>query len=45
MTENEISKIVVNILYKVHVNPGPGLLEIVYEEIVCYELAKGGIKL
>ena len=32
MTENEISKIVVDIAYKVHTKIGPGLLESVYEE-------------
>jgi GxxExxY protein len=40
MTENEISKILVDIFLKVHRNLGPGLLESVYEEVICYELAK-----
>ncbi|MBI2968712.1 MAG: GxxExxY protein [Bacteroidetes bacterium] len=42
-TENEISKILVNIFLKVHRTPGPGLLESVYEAAICYELEKLGI--
>jgi len=37
MTENELSKILVNIFLKVHQALGPGLLESVYEEAICYE--------
>ncbi|RPH32018.1 MAG: GxxExxY protein [Bacteroidales bacterium] len=44
MTENEISKILVNIFLKVHRTLGPGLLESVYEVAICYELDKAGIK-
>lgn len=43
MTENEISKILVNIFLKVHMKLGPGLLESVYEAAICYELDKLGI--
>ena len=43
MTENEISAIVVDICYKMHVKLGPGLLESVYEEILYYELTKKGL--
>lgn len=43
MTENEISKIVVNTAYDIHVRLGPGLLESVYEEILFYELTKQGL--
>jgi hypothetical protein len=32
MTENELSKIVVNCAYIVHKSLGPGLLESAYEE-------------
>lgn len=44
MTENEISKIVVNTAFDIHVNLGPGLLESVYEEIMFYELVRQGLK-
>ncbi len=43
MTENEISAIIVNKAYEIHVQLGPGLLESVYEEILCYELKKEGL--
>ncbi len=44
MTENEISKHVVDIAYCIHSELGPGLLESVYEEIMCYELEIQGLK-
>lgn len=44
MTENEISKILVNVFLKVHRTLGPGLLESVYEAAICYELDKLGIQ-
>lgn len=34
MTENELSGIIVNTCYKIHVELGPGLFESVYEEIL-----------
>ena len=43
MTENELSTIVVDICYKMHVKIGPGLLESVYESILYYELTKKGL--
>ncbi|MBF4494391.1 GxxExxY protein [Flavobacterium sp. MR2016-29] len=43
MTENEISAIVVDTCYKMHVKLGPGLLESVYEAILYYELTKKGL--
>lgn len=45
MTENELSKIVVNCAYKVHKSLGPGLLESAYEECLFYELNKTGLKI
>ena len=42
MTENELSKIIVNTAYQIHQKLGPGLLESVYEEIMYYELSKQG---
>lgn len=43
MTENEISAIVVDTCYKIHVKLGPGLLESVYEAILHHELTKRGL--
>lgn len=43
MTENEIVTIIVNRAYNIHVQLGPGLLESVYEEILCYELRQEGL--
>lgn len=43
MTENELSEIVVRLCIKIHRTLGPGLLESVYERILCYELHKAGI--
>ena len=44
MSENELSKIIVNACYKIHYELGPGLLESVYEEILFYELTASGLK-
>lgn len=35
---NELSAILVDILYTVHYTLGPGLLESVYEKVICHEL-------
>jgi GxxExxY protein len=43
MTENELSKIVIDLCMKIHRILGPGLLESVYEKVLCYELKKLGI--
>lgn len=43
MTENEISGIIVDTCYHIHVDLGPGLLESVYEEILCFELKTKGL--
>ena len=42
-TENEISKLVVDLFFKIHKQYGPGLFESVYEEIFFYEWNKNGI--
>jgi GxxExxY protein len=45
MTENEISKIIVDAAVEVHRTlGGPGLLEDVYEEALCWELQARGLK-
>jgi len=43
LTENELSKLFLNIAFKVHTALGPGLLESAYENILCYELEKNNI--
>ncbi len=44
MTENEISKIIVDLAIEVHRTlGGPGLLESVYEEALVWELKKRGL--
>jgi len=44
MSENEISKIIVDISYKIHTQLGTRLLESVYETILDYELTSCGLK-
>ena len=44
MTENEISKIIVNTCFQIHNELGPGLFESVYEEILFHELTQQGLK-
>ena len=44
MNENDISKIIVDCSYHIHVTLGPGLLESVYERILCYELTQRDLK-
>lgn len=41
--ENNLSKTVLDVCFKIHKLYGPGLFESVYEEIVCYELEKLGM--
>lgn len=42
-TENELTGIIIDICFEIHTTLGPGLLESVYEEILCYELRERGI--
>ncbi|MBV9986687.1 MAG: GxxExxY protein [Chitinophagaceae bacterium] len=42
-SENEIAKLVVDTCFRIHKQYGPGLFEVVYEEIFCYEWSKTGI--
>ena len=45
MTENELSKIILNLSIEVHKTlGGPGLLEAVYEEALVWELVQAGLK-
>lgn len=43
LTENDLSHIIVGLCLKIHKTLGPGLLESVYEEVLCYELAAIGL--
>jgi GxxExxY protein len=43
MKENEISEKVIGCAIEVHRQLGPGLLESVYEEAICYELSQAGL--
>ena len=44
MTENELSKEVVNLAFEIHSVLGPGLFESVYEEVFCHELMRKGLR-
>lgn len=44
MTENEISREIVDACYCVHTGLGPGLLESVYEAVLARELEKRGLR-
>ena len=44
MHENELSKIIVDRIFNIHVSLGPGLLENVYEKILYDELILKGLK-
>ena len=43
MTENEITYEIRGAIYDVYKELGPGLLESVYEEALCFELEKRGL--
>ena len=43
MTENEISKVVVDVAFQIHTSLGPGLLESVYQKVMVHELRKLGL--
>lgn len=42
-TLNDISGVIVDCAIQVHKTLGPGLLESIYEEALCYELDKKGV--
>ncbi|MEX2477213.1 MAG: GxxExxY protein [Gracilimonas sp.] len=43
MTENELSKIILDSAIQVHRSLGPGLLESAYQKCLAYELAEQGL--
>ncbi len=44
LTENELSTLIIGAAIKVHNSLGPGLFEKAYQECLCYELRKLGLK-
>ncbi|HZV70574.1 MAG TPA: GxxExxY protein [Saprospiraceae bacterium] len=44
MKHQELTSRIIGICIKVHAELGPGLLESVYEEAICYELTKNNIE-
>ncbi|MEZ4591691.1 MAG: GxxExxY protein [Chloroflexota bacterium] len=44
MHENDVAKIIVDVCFKIHTKLGPGLLEVVYEEVMFHELTKRGLE-
>src|SRR5882672_915095 len=44
LTENQLSKIILDAAFKVHTGTGPGLLESVYEVTLAHELRKAGLR-
>ena len=44
MTENELSKTIVDLCFKIHKTLGPGLFESVYEEVLCIELNRSNLQ-
>ncbi len=43
LSENELSRLIVDLSFKIHTQYGPGLFESVYEEIFAYEWSKNSI--
>ena len=44
LTENQLSKLILDAAFKVHTKTGPGLLESVYEITLAHELRKLGLR-
>ncbi len=44
MTENELSKVILDCCFIIHKNFGPGMLESVYEELLSHEIRKTGLQ-
>ncbi len=44
MNENEIGRIVVDCVVRMHIELGPGLLETVYEVVLAHELREQGLR-
>lgn len=44
LTENQLSKVILDAAFRVHTKTGPGLLETVYEVLLAHELRKQGLQ-
>ena len=44
MNENEIGRIIVDCAVRLHMELGPGLLEVVYETLLAHQLRNSGLK-
>lgn len=44
LDENSIAKEIVDAAYKIHTRLGPGLLESVYQTVLCHELRVRGLQ-
>jgi GxxExxY protein len=44
MTEDDLTRSIIGCAIEVHKELGPGLVESVYEEALCYELSQAGLK-
>ena len=44
MTENDISREIVDAALRIHTTLGPGLLESVYDAVLAYELTRRGLR-
>jgi len=44
MTENDISKQIVDTAYRMHTTPGPGLRERVYHTLLAHEMARRDLR-
>ncbi len=44
MTENELSKVIIDCAMDIHRDLGPGLMESVYETVLAFELKTKGLK-
>ncbi|MCF7762665.1 MAG: GxxExxY protein [Verrucomicrobia bacterium] len=44
MNENDLTRLIIGCAIEVHKELGPGLVESIYEEALCYELTQAGLR-
>jgi GxxExxY protein len=44
MNENDLTRLLIGCAIEVHKELGPGLVESIYEEALCYELTQAGLR-